>query len=154
MLHIGGINDDTGMRIISGIQFQPTTNLLIGGVLSPKIIEEDLTIYYHLVAGYVPRWKFLNISSNMIQIGMHRYRFSDDGDLRWFSFSVMESARFGNFNIKFCWNHLFTQKWEENTLLISTDFKLSKKLHLRPGALAYFTPNTEYTPFLFLSIDL
>ena len=62
MLHIGGINEDTGMRIISGIQFQPTTNLLIGGVLSPKKIEEDLTIYYHLVAGYVPRWKFLNIS--------------------------------------------------------------------------------------------
>ena len=154
MLHIGGMNEDTGMRIISGIQFQPTTNLLIGGVLSPKRIEDDLTIYYHLVAGYVPRWKFLNISSSMIQIGMHRYRFSDDGDLRWFSFSVMESIHLRGLYLNLCWNRYFNRTWERNTILISTRIKLIKDFYLQPGAMAYFTPNFNYSPFILLSMNI
>ena len=96
----------------------------------------------------------MNIASNMIQIGVHRYRFGDEGDARWFSISIMESARLGNINMKLCWNRLVTKKWERNTVLISTDLKLTNNFHLRPGAMAYFTPSFEYIPFLFISLDL
>ena len=154
MLHLGGIQGKNDVRLMSGLQFQPTKNLLIGGVLSPHNIEKDLSIYYNIVIGYIPKWKFLNISSNMFQIGMHRNRFGEDEDKRWFSFSFMESAQFGSFNLNLCWNRLFTQNWDRDTVLISTDLKLSNSIHLRPGALAFFTPNFDYTPFLFMSIDL
>ena len=154
MLHMGGMQEKNGMRLISGLQFQPTKNLLLGGVLSPHIIESDLSIYYHMVIGYIPSWKFLNISTNMFQMGMHRNRFGVDGDARWFSFSIMESARFGSLNINLCWNHLFTQNWDEDAILIVTDIKLSNNFYLRPGTLAYFTPYFDYTPFLFVSMDL
>ena len=66
MLHLGGIQGQNDLRLMSGLQFQPTKNLLIGGVLSPHKIETDLTIYYHLAIGYIPGWTFLNISSNML----------------------------------------------------------------------------------------
>ena len=154
MLHLGGIQGQNNVRLMSGLQFQPTKNLLIGGVLSPHKIETDLSIYYNIVIGYIPKWKFLNISSNMFQIGMHRNRFGEDGDARWSSFSFMESAQFGSFNLNLCWNRLFTQNWDRDTVLISTDLKLSNIMHLRPGVLAFITPSFDYAPFLFMSINL
>ena len=154
MLHLGGIQGQNNMRLMSGLQFQPTKNLLIGGVLSPHKIDTDLSIYYNIVIGYIPKWKFLKISSNMFQIGMHRNRFGEDGDARWFSFSFMESARFGNLNLNLCWNRLFTQYWDGDTALISTDLHLSNNFYFRPGVLVNFTPNFDYTPFLFVSMYL
>ena len=154
MLHLGGIQGQNNVRLMSGLQFQPTKNLLIGGVLSPHKIETDLSIYYNIVIGYIPKWKFLNISSNMFQLGMHRNRFREDGDTRWSSLSFMGYAQFGSVNLNLCWNRLFTQNWDRNTVLISTDLKLSNSIHLRPGSLAFFKPKFDYNPFLFMSIDL
>ena len=154
MLHLGGAQKQNGMTLLSGLQFQPTKNLLIGGVLSPHKIGTDLSIYYHIVIGYIPHWKFLNNSSNMFQIGMHRNRFGVEGDARWFSFSFMESVRYGSLNLDLCWNHLFTPNWDKDTILMSTDLKLNNSFHLKPGIIAYFIPHFDYTPFLFVSLDL
>ena len=65
MLHLGGMQEKNDVRIISGLQFQPTKNLLIGGTLSPYKIATDLSIYYQIVIGYIPQWRFLNIFSFM-----------------------------------------------------------------------------------------
>ena len=154
MLHLGGVQDSSGIRPISGIQIQPTTNLLLGGVLSPRKIDNDLSIYYHVLVGYIPKWKFFKISSNLIQIGMHRYRFSNSGDLRWFSFSMMESVKLGRLKMNLCWNRLFSKKWERNTVFLSTDIKLYKSFYMRPGTIVKFTPSLDFSPFLFGSISL
>ena len=154
MLHLGGVQDSSGIRPISGIQIQPTANLLLGGVFSPRKIDNDLSIYYHVLIGYIPKWKFLKISSNLIQIGMHRYRFSDSGDLRWISLSFMESVSLGSLKMNLCWNKLFTQQWERNTVFLSTDIKIFKGFYLRSGAIARFTPSFDFFPFLFGSISL
>ena len=154
MLHLGGFQDSTGVQLISGVQIQPTSNLLLGGVLSPRKIDNNLSIYYHILIGYSPRWKLLRISSNMIQIGMHRYRFGDITDSRWFSLSVSESAHLGSMNLNLCWTKLFTQKWERNTVLVSTRIKLLKDLYCQPGAMAYFSPKFSYSPFLLLSLNI
>ena len=152
MLHLGGSQVQDDVRLMTGLQLQPTNNLLIGGVLSPHKFDTDLSIYYHLVIGYIPKWKFFNLSSNMFQIGMHRNRFGADADTRWFSFSVMESARFGSFNLNLCWNHLFNQDWDRDTAMISTGLNLSNGIYLRPGIMANFTSYIEYFPFLFVSM--
>ena len=154
MLHLGGLQDESGIQPVNGIQIQPTSNLLLGGVLSPRNNNNDLSIYYHILIGYIPKWKLLKFSSSMIQIGMHRYRFGEIGDSRWFSFSVMESARIGSLSLNLCWNKLFTQKWERNTILISTKIKLLENIYLQPGAVAVFTPDFDYSPFLLMSINL
>ena len=154
MLHLGGLQDKSGIQPVSGIQIQPTSNLLLGGVLSPRNNNNDLSIYYHILIGYVPKWKLLKFSSNMIQIGMHRYRFGKIEDSRWFSFSIMESIQIGNLNLNLCWNKLLTKKWERNTVLISTKIKLLKELYLQSGVIAFFTPDFDYSPFLLMSINL
>ena len=154
MLHMGGLQDSSGIQPLAGLQIQPTSNLLLGGVLSPRRINDDLSIYYHILIGHIPKWKILKISSNMIQIGMHRYRFGETTDSRWFSLSVMESAYLGSLNLNLCWNKLFTKKWERNTVLISTRINLLKDLYCQPGAIAYFTPKFNYSPFLLLSINI
>ena len=154
MLHLVMKQEKDGIRLMGGLQFQPTKNLLIGGVLAPNKIEADLSIYYHIVIGYIPKWQFFNLSSNMFQIGMHRNRFGSDGDVRWFSFSFMESARFGSLNLNLCWNRLFNQNWDRDTVLISTDLKLSNNFYFRPGAILIFTPNYDSIPFLFVSMNL
>ena len=154
MLHLGGIQDSSGIQLVTGIQIQPTSNLLLGGVLSPRKVNDDLSIYYHILIGYIPKWKLLKISSNMIQISMHRHRFGDTDNSRWFSFSVMESTHLGSVKLNLCWNRLFTQKWERNTVLISTRIKLIREFYLQPGAVAYFTPEFNYSPFFLLSINI
>ena len=154
MIHIGGLKDSSGVHPLTGMQIQPTSNLLLGAVLSPRNINNDLSIYYHILIGYIPKWKLLKISSNMIQIGMHRYRFGNIANSRWFSFSVMESTHLGRLNINLCWNKLFTKKWERNTVLISTRIKLIKDFYLQPGAVAYFTPELNYSPFILLSMNI
>ena len=85
---------------------------------------------------------------------MHRYRFSDNGGVRWFSFSVTEAAQIGSLNLNVCWNRLFTQQWERNTVLVSTKIKVFRDLYLQPGAIAFFTPEFDYSPFLLMSINL
>ena len=154
LLHLGGLQRQNEIRLLVGLKFQPTKNLLIGSLLSPHKIETDLSIYYHMVIGYIPQLKFFNISSNMFQIGIHRNRFGADGDTRWFSFSFMESVQFSSLNLNLCWNHLFAQNWVKETILISTDLKLRNNFYFRPGAMVCFTPHLDYTPFLFVSIDL
>ncbi len=154
MLHLGGLQNENGVNPVSGLQIQPTSNLLLGGVLSPQKNGDDLSIYYHVLIGYIPNFKILKFSTNIIQVGMHRYRFSDDGGSRWFSFSVTEATQLGSLNLNVCWNKLFTQTWERNTVLVSTKIKLLKDMYLQPGAIAFFTPNFNYSPFLLLSIYL
>jgi len=154
MLHMGGLQDENGVNPVSGLQIQPTSNLLLGGVLSPRNYENDLSLYYHVLIGYIPNFKILKFSTNIIQVGMHRYRFSDDGGSRWFSFSVTEATQLGSLNLNVCWNKLFTQTWERNTVLVSTKIKLLKDMYLQPGAIAFFTPNFNYSPFLLVSINL
>ena len=154
MLHLGGLQDESGIQPVSGIQIQPTSNLLLGSVLSPRNNNNDLSIYYHILIGYIPKWKLLKFSSNIIQVGMHRYRFGEIVDSRWFSFSVMESAKIGNLNLNLCWNKLLTQQWERNTVLISTKINLLKDLSLQSGAIAFFTPDFDYSPFILISINL
>jgi len=154
MLHLGGLQDENGIQPISGFQIQPTSNLLLGGVLSPRKINNDLSLYYHVLIGYIPNWKLLFFSTNMVQVGMHRYRFSDDGGSRWFNFSVSEVAQIGSLNLNVCWNKIFTQSWERNTVLVSTKIKLLKDFYLQPGAIALFTPKFDYSPFLLVNIIL
>jgi len=154
MLHLGGLQNQNGINLVSGMQIQSTNNLLLGGVLSPRNYENDISLYYHVLIGYVPNWKILKFSTNMIQVGMHRYRFGDTGGVRWFSFSVTEAAQIGSFNLNVCWNRLFTQQWERNTVLVSTKIKVFRYLYLQPGAIAFFTPELGYSPFLLMSINL
>ena len=154
MLHIGGLQDKSGIQPISGMQINPTSNLLLGGVLSPRNNNNNLSIYYHFIIGYTPTWKLLKFSSNIIQVGMHRYRFGEIIDSRWFSFSLMESIKIGDLNLNLCWNKLITQQWERNTVLISTKIKLLKEIYLQSGAVAFFTPDFDYLPFLLISINL
>ena len=161
MLHIGGmqtINDD--IRFMAGMQFQPTKNLLIGGVLSPYRIDSNISLYYHIAIGYISKWKLLKTSSSMFQIGIHRNRFdNEDNDTQWFSFSIMEKTRFGRLNLNFCWNRLFNKKWENDSILISTDVKVSNNIFLRPGAI-FFLDDLEwksddyFTPFIIISLHL
>ena len=154
MLHLGGLQNENKVTPMSGLQIQPTRNLLLGGVLSPRNIDNDLSLYYYILIGYIPNLKLLKFSTNIIQVGVHRYRFSEGGGSRWFSFSVTEATQLGSLNINVCWNKLFTQSWERNTVLVSTKIKLVKDLYLQPGAIAYFSPNFDYSPFLLVSINL
>ena len=44
MIHLGVLQDKTGLQPVSGMQIQPTSNLLLGGVLSPRNNNNDLSI--------------------------------------------------------------------------------------------------------------
>ncbi len=127
----------------------------MGGIYSPHSKTEDLSLYYHIMAAYLPEWKLTRFSTNMFQLGMHRNRFGTEGDTRWFSFSWMESFKiFDFFHLNLTWNRLFTQKWERNTIAAGADFSIWNTYTFRSGALTKFTPDFGISPFIQLSITL
>ena len=154
IMHIGAIEENENMRFLTGIQFSPAKNLLIGGVISPLKAQSDLSIYYHLAIGFKTKWKLLNTASNMFQIGMHRNRFENGEDKNWVSLSVTESGHIGKFNFDVCANHLVSSIKEENTLMMSTNITIKNFIYLRPGMIAHLKPSFIYNSFLLISMQI
>ena len=155
LLHFGSLQGSSTSRVLGGFQFQPSDNLILGGLYSPYRKSNDLSLYYHIMAAYLPTWKLTKHSTNMFQLGMHRNRFGNEGDSRWYSFSWTESFRLiDNLHLNITWNRLFTQKWERNTIAACADFSWFSSLILRFGALTKFTPDVGMSPFLQLSFKL
>jgi len=151
IFHFGGMVQNDNQRLFSGLQIQPTSNLIIGGLISPQKSENNLSLYYQIAIGYISNFKLLNLFSNSYQLSLHRDRFSANGDLRWFSFSVVESAKVGLLKMRLCWNHLFNNKWEEKSLSLSSIIFSNKKVKLRLGSLININPDISYIPYLFIS---
>ena len=153
IIHFGAIEENENMRFLTGLQFSPAKNLLIGGVMSPLKAQSDLSIYYHLAIGFKTEWQLLKTASNMFQIGLHRNRFENGEDKRWFSVSVTESGHFGKFNFDVCANRLVSSIKEENTLMMSTNITINDFIYLRPGMIAYL-PDFNYNSFLLISMQI
>tara|TARA_B100001029_G_C15059405_1_gene457079 strand:+ start:208 stop:795 length:588 start_codon:yes stop_codon:yes gene_type:complete len=155
MLYIGGIKQDRpSIDPIYAIQIQPTMNLMLGSLLSYQANNEDLSLYYNLLIGYKPKFKSFNLLPNIIQIGMHRYRFSKEFDSRWFSFSILETIKIKRIYLSLCWNKLFNKSLSEDSILISTKIKLFNNIYLQSGAITNFSPNITYSPFLLFGLNI
>ena len=154
MILVGTLRHSETIQPLSGMQIQPTKNLLLGGILSTKKIDEDISIYYQLLIGYIPNWKFLKLSSNMIQIALHRHQYNQNYNSKWVSLSISESANFRNLKLNLCWSKLFSNKWESDTIILSTRIKLIENIYFQPGSIAHFTPEFNYSPFILLNISL
>ena len=115
--------------------------------------NNNLSIHYHLLAGYLTDWKLSKNSSTMIKIGIHRYRFSDNNDSRWISLSLDETFFFKVYSLNLTWNRLIAKKWERNTMSISSQVNLFNNCYFKPGALFYFTP-ISFSPFILFSIKI
>ena len=151
ILHLGGMIHNDNQRLFSGLQIHPASNLIIGGLISPQKSANDLSLYYQIAIGYISNFKLFNIFSNSYQLSLHRDRFGANGDLRWFSFSVIESAKIGLLKMRLCWNHLFNNKWEEKSFSLSPVIFSNKKVTLRLGSLININPDISYVPYLFIS---
>ena len=56
IFHIGSLHDSLSTKPILGVQIQPTPNLLINGTFSPQSIDNNISIYYNTIIGYIPKW--------------------------------------------------------------------------------------------------
>ena len=153
IIHLGIKQSDTQNHFISAIQIQPTYNLLIGGTLSPIIQPNNMSIYYNFLVGYLPNWKFFNFS-NIIQLGMHRYRFGESPDSRWFHFLISESIKFKRLNTNISLSKMFNKKWEKNLILVSTQIKLLKSIFLTIGTTILNQKNSIHSSFLSININI
>ena len=152
VIHIGSLKNSTENQTITGLQFYPTSNLILGGILSPQINNNNLSLYYQILIGYIPKWNLTNISSNIIQIGMHYYKFHEDLNYKWISISYTESIEISFVNLSISINKLITNSWERNTIQLLSKITLFKNLFCQIGAITYFTPQFNHSQFFMLSL--
>tara|TARA_B110000438_G_scaffold172981_1_gene165308 strand:+ start:1288 stop:1800 length:513 start_codon:yes stop_codon:yes gene_type:complete len=153
-IFLGQHKNNSNYNSVASINIYPTENLLVGASISESKKNSDLSLYYQLIIGYIPDWKFFNISTHLIQIGTHRLRFNNEGGIRWFNLSFSESFKLNRMNINIGWNKIFTKKWERNSILVSTNLKLIDNIYIQLGSSSFFTPSYNLSPFILLNIKL
>ncbi len=139
---------------IFGISFFPTLNLSTVAFLAMAENNNDLNLNYKIDIGYIPNWKFLNFSENIIQFGIERHRFSKLRGVRWFNLSYIQSLKLKYFNINIGWNKILTKQWERNSILISTNIKLVDKIFFQIGSSSFFNPELNTSTYFLLNIKI
>jgi len=85
---------------------------------------------------------------------MHRYRFGESPDSRWFHFLISESIRFKRLNTNISLCKMFNKKWEKNLILVSTQIKLLKSIFLTIGTTILNQKDLMHSSFLSININI
>lgn len=122
------------MHFSWGMQWWPSPNLYISGVLDTQSKDDDDALYHNFSLGYAnPQWRWLGSTANSIELGLHRYRFSTSSPSRWFSVVYRTRQLGGKFGLGADIINVFFNDWSAykmNTVLI---WMPSEKLYIEGG---------------------
>lgn len=132
----------------------PSLNLYISLGISPKISTNDISIYYQSSIGYTPNWAISERFNSTVSLGMHRYRFSDTGNYRWFHFAVLESIRFLELDWNLNWIYLFDTHWEHHQFQMEMAKTIKDLYRFHLGVTVQLLNKIEFTPTIKFSLAL
>jgi len=129
-------------------------NLGIFGALQPFSSTGDLVLYLNTGLSYLPENILLKQYSTTLGFGMHRMRFGDSGDYRYFNLQISGSIPAKHYDIKFDWQRLFDTNWQVNQFHIYLMKKLARGVFLQVGTDIPTNLNTRLHPLMILSAAL
>ncbi|MBC8213563.1 MAG: hypothetical protein ISR90_04975 [Candidatus Marinimicrobia bacterium] len=132
----------------------PSPNLFISAGMSPNKSDDDINLYYHSSLGYTPLWTLSDKFSTTVSIGMHRFRFSDEGDFRWYHFAILESVNFFEIDWNLNWIYLFDTDWEHHQLQVETAKTIKELYQVHFGFTTQLLDKIKFTPSIKISLAL
>ena len=138
----------------AGLQFQPTSNLLMGCIISPQDLNSDLSIYNQTFMGYIPESNIHKLLTNIIYLGFHKDRFKDKNNYKWFSLSLLNSVTYKSIMIDVCYNKLFANSWNSENISFSSSIFFLKKYIIKTGITLVPSQTIKPSPYFSISLNI
>jgi hypothetical protein len=150
-----------------GAQWWPSNNLYLTGLLSNLIIkivnetieienetiEKDRSLYHHISLGYSnPDWKIKFLTTNVIEVGVHRLRYFDDKIYRWFHTGLKTRASYKRINVGVDFTRFFYDTWATNRFTLSMSKTLNGNININGGIIR--DEYNSFTPYVGVSIGI
>ncbi len=132
----------------------PSPNLFLSAGISPNKSNNDINLYYQSSIGYTPEWTFSEKLNSTISMGMHRYRFSDIGNYRWYHFAILESANLYEFEWNLNWIYLFDSNWKHHQFQCEVAKTIKDIYRIHFGINTQLVDKIVITPSLKISLVL
>ncbi len=129
-------------------------NLSLFGAMQPLSNTGDIGLYVNTGFSYLPESVLLKQYFMTIDFGMHRLRFKDSGDSRYFHLRIAGRIRSRHYDVKLDWQRFFDTKWQVNQFHIYLMKKLPGGLFIQMGTDIPTNLNTHLHPLLILSAAL
>ena len=151
--HLIFFNKSISKNLSYGIQWWPSNNLYLSGLFSSLVVNSDSTLYHQFCIGYSnPLWKFKNISSNVIELGVHRLRYYRDSTYRWFHAGIKTRMIFRNIQVGFNFDRFFYNSWASNRLSLTFEKSINSRIKLNTGII--LDKYNRFTPHFGVSLGL
>ncbi len=130
----------------------PNLNLL--GTIQPISNNSDISLYLNMGVSYLPGGTFFTQYAASIGFGMHRIRFKNANDYRYYHLKMAATIPSKHYNIKLDWQRLFDTKWHDDEFHIYLLKQLPWGLLLQIGSDIPLSLNTRLHPLISLSAAL
>ena len=143
-----------------GAQWWPSNNLYLTGLFSNltieienETIEKDRSLYHHISLGYSnPDWKIKFLTTNVIEVGVHRLRYFDDKIYRWFHTGLKTRASYKRINVGVDFTRFFYDTWATNRFTLSMSKTLNGNININSGIIR--DEYNSFTPYVGVSIGI
>ena len=137
-----------------GLHWKPSSNLVISGLIEPALLEEDAHLYLNMALGYIPDWDGFLGHSPVIEFGMHRLRFADIGEYRWFHFRIGQEIETRVGAVQLGLIRLFDANWNHYQLQSQFTRELNKSIALQIGCISQNIQSSVIQPYLAVNVKL
>ena len=134
--------------------FSVSNNLDIIGSVSPKYENEELQLYYNVGVIYLPTWTSSKHISTQIHLGIHRLRFIESYDYRWYDLTINESGKYKNLGANIRFTKLFDKDWDHYQFEISMFYDVNANINAELGIVCQMLTSFEVYPTLSMRIAL
>ena len=136
-----------------GAQWWPSNNLYLTGLFSNLVIENDPSLYHHISLGYSnPDWKINFLTTNVIEVGVHRLRYFEDKIYRWFHAGLKTRASYKKINVGVDFTRFFYKTWAANRFTLSMSKTLNGNININGGIIR--DEYNSFTPYVGVSIGI
>ena len=143
-----------------GAQWWPSNNLYLTGLFSNltieienETIEKDRSLYHHISLGYSnPDWKIKFLTTNVIEVGVHRLRYFEDKIYRWFHAGLKTRASYKKINVGVDFTRFFYDTWATNRFTLSMSKTLNGNININSGIIR--DEYNSFTPYVGVSIGI
>ena len=115
-----------------GLQWWPSENLQIAGVIYPKIgyFSHDFNLYHNISIGYYNKdIKWFYSSSNFIEFSLHKIKYSDNQS-KWINCAYKSRYNYKSFIIGYDLNYYFWKDINNNFISFIASYNMGRKIIL------------------------
>lgn len=132
----------------------PTSNLALSGAFLPEVDTDNINAYLNVGFRYLPEINLPALDNFSTGFGMHRLRFGDVTEHRWYNFELAATIPGRSYDIYLHWQYLFDTSWSEHQFNAALYRKIYQNLAIQLGTEIPTSLKDSLIPYLMLTVAL